>query len=145
MSDQAVLLPKWSPQKRIILAKGQLDHSYTFWTMANYTTVDCLCFLDSDVIFILHWFKCTNYIMYDIENISKNTTENTIYPLYLCTVIKCPKGTGSCIFCNQYICSVQQRRWRVWKYGGRGEALIEGYLMLCPSIEISKGTKSKIL
>ena len=36
---------------RIILAKGQLDHSYTFWTMANYSTVDCLCFFDSDVTF----------------------------------------------------------------------------------------------
>ena len=33
MSDKAVILPKWSPNGRIILAKGQLDHSYTFWTM----------------------------------------------------------------------------------------------------------------
>ena len=31
----------------------------------------------------LHWFKCTNYTLYDIENISKNTTGITIYPLYL--------------------------------------------------------------
>ena len=30
MSDQAVLLPKWSPEERIIYAKGQLDHSYSF-------------------------------------------------------------------------------------------------------------------
>ena len=43
MSDQAVLLPKWFSHR------GQIDHSYTFWTMANYTTVDCLCFFDSDV------------------------------------------------------------------------------------------------
>ena len=27
-----VRLPKWSPHGRIILANGQLDHSYTFWT-----------------------------------------------------------------------------------------------------------------
>ena len=33
MSDQAVILPKWSPYVSIILAKGQVDHSYTFWTM----------------------------------------------------------------------------------------------------------------
>ena len=33
MSDQAVLLTKWSPNWRIILAKGQLDHTLTFWTM----------------------------------------------------------------------------------------------------------------
>ena len=33
MHDQAVFLPKWSPEWRIILAKGQLDHAYTFWTM----------------------------------------------------------------------------------------------------------------
>ena len=42
-------IPQKKPHGRIILAKGQLDHSYTFWTMANYTTVDCLCFFDSDV------------------------------------------------------------------------------------------------
>ena len=40
---------KMIPYGRIILTKGQLDHSYTFWIMANYTTVDCLCFFDSDV------------------------------------------------------------------------------------------------
>ena len=31
----------------------------------------------------LHWFKCTNYSLYDIKDISKNTTGNTIYSLYL--------------------------------------------------------------
>ena len=31
MSDQAVLLPKWSPNGIIILAKYQPGHSYTFW------------------------------------------------------------------------------------------------------------------
>ena len=36
MSDQAVILPKWFPHGRIILAKGQLDHSYTLWTMAKH-------------------------------------------------------------------------------------------------------------
>ena len=40
MSDKAVLLPKWSPNRRIILAKGQLDHSYRgcsifIWTGLN--------------------------------------------------------------------------------------------------------------
>ena len=49
MSDQAVLLPKWSPNRRIILAKRQLDHSYTFWTMANYTTAVCPDFFETDV------------------------------------------------------------------------------------------------
>ena len=33
VSDQTVILPKWSPNWRIILAKYQLGHSYTFWTM----------------------------------------------------------------------------------------------------------------
>ena len=33
MSDQAVLFPKWFFQGGTILAKGQLYHSYTFWTM----------------------------------------------------------------------------------------------------------------
>ena len=49
MSDQAVLLLKWFSYEGIILAKGQLVNSYTFWTMANYTTVDCLSFFESDV------------------------------------------------------------------------------------------------
>ena len=30
MSDQAVLLPKWCTPRGIILAKGQVGHSYTF-------------------------------------------------------------------------------------------------------------------
>ena len=33
MSDQAVFLSKWSPQERIILAKEQLGHLYTFGSM----------------------------------------------------------------------------------------------------------------
>ena len=33
VSDQAILSPKWSPDRRINLAKYQLGHSYTFWTM----------------------------------------------------------------------------------------------------------------
>ena len=50
MSCQAVLLPKWSSHGRIFLAKGQLDKSYSFLTMANYTTVDCDSFFETDVI-----------------------------------------------------------------------------------------------
>ena len=34
MSDQAVLLPKWLSHGGIFLAKWQLDHSYTFWTIS---------------------------------------------------------------------------------------------------------------
>ena len=33
MSDKAVILLKWFSHGGIILAKGQLGHSYTFWTM----------------------------------------------------------------------------------------------------------------
>ena len=33
MSDEAVLLPKCSPNGTIILAKYQFGHSYSFWTM----------------------------------------------------------------------------------------------------------------
>ena len=33
MSDEAVLLPKWSPDWRIILAKYKLGQSYTFWNI----------------------------------------------------------------------------------------------------------------
>ena len=33
MSDKAVLLPNWSLDWRIILAKYQLGHQYTFWTL----------------------------------------------------------------------------------------------------------------
>ena len=32
MSDQSVILPKWFTHGGITLAKGQLGHSYTFWT-----------------------------------------------------------------------------------------------------------------
>ena len=37
MSDKAVLFPKWLSHEEIILAKGQLDHLYTFWTMSIMT------------------------------------------------------------------------------------------------------------
>ena len=53
MSDQAVLLPKWSPHGGIILAKGWLDHSNTFWTMANYTYYTSTKFAESQVNFCL--------------------------------------------------------------------------------------------
>ena len=33
MNDQGVLLPKWFTHRGITLAKGQLGHTYTFWTM----------------------------------------------------------------------------------------------------------------
>ena len=33
MSDQTVLLPKWSTPRGNILAKGQLGYFHTFWTM----------------------------------------------------------------------------------------------------------------
>ena len=33
MSDQGVFLSKWPPNWRIILAKEQVDHSYTLWNM----------------------------------------------------------------------------------------------------------------
>ena len=33
MSDQTVLLPKWTLYGTIILAKGQFDHSYIYWIM----------------------------------------------------------------------------------------------------------------
>ena len=36
MSDEAVLFPKWSPDRTIILEKHQLGHSYTFWTRYAY-------------------------------------------------------------------------------------------------------------
>ena len=37
-------------QKVYEWSKGQLDHSSTFWTMANYTTMDCPGFFETDVI-----------------------------------------------------------------------------------------------
>ena len=36
MSDQTGILPKWFSCWGIILAKGQLDHSNTLWTMATF-------------------------------------------------------------------------------------------------------------
>ena len=31
---------------------GSFWQKDSFWTMANYTTVDCLCFFDSDVMLL---------------------------------------------------------------------------------------------
>ena len=46
----------------------------------------CIFEIPRKVVFFeifLHWFKCTNYSLYDMIFFSKNTTGNTIYPLYL--------------------------------------------------------------
>ena len=57
MSDQPVILPKWFSYEGILLAKGQLDHSYTFWTMpimifssvANFGNHPLFYFFSNDV------------------------------------------------------------------------------------------------
>ena len=36
----------------MITSESKKQRQYTFWTMANYNTVDCLCFFDSDVIIV---------------------------------------------------------------------------------------------
>ena len=46
----------------------------------------CALEIPQKVVFFeifLHWFKCTNYSLYDMIFFSKNTTGNTIYLLYL--------------------------------------------------------------
>ena len=46
----------------------------------------CIFEIPRKVVFLkifLHSFKCTNYSLYDMIFFSKNTTRNTIYPLYL--------------------------------------------------------------
>ena len=68
MSDQAVLLPKLVSQGGIILAKGWLDHSYTFWTMANYAYYTSTKFADSHVISNIPITEGMNIIL------NKNTT-----------------------------------------------------------------------
>ena len=42
----------------------------------------------------LHWFKCTNYILYDMIFFPKYNWKYNL-SVVLGTVIKCPKGTGS--------------------------------------------------
>ena len=56
MSDQAVLFPKWFSKKRIILSKGQFDHSYTFWTMP-------VRIFSPGATFGNHPFVCTMYVL----------------------------------------------------------------------------------
>ena len=53
MSDQAVIISKLFSYGGYILAKGQLDHSYTFWAMANYTTGVCPNFFETDVMYLV--------------------------------------------------------------------------------------------
>ena len=64
MSDQAVLLPKWLPHGRNILAKGHLDHSSTFWTVANYDFSPVANFAQQSLAgqLLQKWFEiCINY------------------------------------------------------------------------------------
>ena len=44
---------------------------------------------------ILHWFKCTNYSLYDIKKYFQKYKWKYHLSAVLGKVIKCPKGTGS--------------------------------------------------
>ena len=88
MSDQAILLPKLSPHWRIILAKGQLDHSYTFWTMANYTCYTSTKFADSHIIF----FSWSDFLSWSIGVCRTDqlliSQRIKVKNKYLCTCLK---------------------------------------------------------
>ena len=65
----------------------------------------------------LHWFKCTNYSLYDMIFSPKNTTGNTIYLLYLGQLINAQralevhgkKHNEKVFFYKQYICSASSK------------------------------------
>ena len=59
-SDQALLLPKWFTHKGITLAKGQLGHSYTFWTMSILTLRVHYMYVEGATLklLIFMWFCC---------------------------------------------------------------------------------------
>ena len=76
MSDQAVLLPKWFSHGGIILAKGQFDHSYPFWTLSILVFISVanlmhhplhlLCWesnQNENMLWILMTFKVTNTVL----------------------------------------------------------------------------------
>ena len=103
------------------------NYQRKFFLKYFYTEVSCACFFSSGFINAIvakigklakrnsvHWFKCKNYSLYDIEHISRNTTGITYYLLYLGQqlIAKCVLQvhgkhytTKSCIFGSQYICS----------------------------------------
>ena len=59
---------------------------FSYRILVGGTLQICVWEIPQNVVYFeifLHWFKCMNYSWYDIKNISKNTTGNTIYPLYL--------------------------------------------------------------
>ena len=61
MSDQAVILPKWSSHETVILAKEQLDHSYTFWNILIFILVVANLMQQS-----LSWHNIGKIIHYDV-------------------------------------------------------------------------------
>ena len=70
---------------------------------------------------VLHWFKCMNYSLYDIEKYFQKYEWKYHLSRVLGMIIKYPKGTGSGdlgvhgkyyttksgVFYHQYICNVQ--------------------------------------
>jgi hypothetical protein len=66
MSDQAVLLPKLFSYWGIILAKEQLDHSYTYWIMPIMIFRRVYFFLVHPLV-CANWFHSLIYWIYSLK------------------------------------------------------------------------------
>ena len=67
MSDQGVFLSKWPHNRRIILAKEQLGHSYIFWTMPIFIFCQFANFGNQSLCKILILLNCS--ITFVLKNV----------------------------------------------------------------------------
>ena len=67
MSEQADILPNWLSHEGIILGKGQLNHSYTFWTMLIWIF---------RIVWIIRDHPLHTHIAFAVSPISKYCFEN---------------------------------------------------------------------
>ena len=78
MSDQGVFLLKWPPNWRIILAKEQLGHSYTFWTMPTMILSPVSNFGDQSLCLIWYIKQVANFATHPLE--TNNVDNDEIIP-----------------------------------------------------------------
>ena len=77
MSYETVLLPKWLSHQGTKLAKEQLHHSYTFWTMSILIFSPVYFFLRHPLFKLLESFKKKNVLMHS-PFIKKSLTYHSI-------------------------------------------------------------------
>ena len=126
MSDQAGILPKWFSNQGIILPKGQLDHSYTFWTKHILIFSPAQIIMGHPLVLALIFCKIdygmhhlgTQYNKVELQIIYQTLAQNSIgnigWPLDT-SILSLPTKSNSIPCCSQSWIIVKRFEDPFWK------------------------------